>query len=140
MATEIGQHALRYTVNVGQRAPMHAFSAGKALLAAMSDKELQGYLAASERPGFTRNTIREPEALRREIASVRASGIARTREEHTPGILGIGRAVIRDGEAIGAFSVAVPAARYSEALEQRIIELLNRSSRILADGMAAARG
>ncbi len=139
LATEIGLHALRYTVSVGQQAPMHAFSAGKALLAAMGDKALQDYLAGSERQRFTPNTICEPEALLREIAGVRASGIARTREEHTPGIFGVAKAVICNDEAIGAFGVAIPAARYSEAFEQRIIVLLNRSSKVLADSMAADR-
>ncbi len=137
LSTEIGLHALRYTVNVGQRAPMHAFSAGKALLATMSDPELNDYLATSDRQRFTPNTICEPDALLQEIANVRATGIARTRDEHTPGLYGLARAVIRDGRALGAFSIAVPATRFSEPFEQRAIELLNRSSKILAESGGA---
>src|SRR5688572_10028137 len=38
IARDIGLHALRYTIEIGQRAPLHAFAAGKALLATMSDK------------------------------------------------------------------------------------------------------
>jgi len=133
LSTEIGLHALRYTVNVGQRAPMHAFAAGKALLAAMSDAELEDYLAASDRQGFTPNTICETGALRREIAAIRAVGLARTREEHTPGIYGFAKAVVRAGEALGAFSIAIPSTRFSQEFEQRAVELLNRSAKVLAE-------
>lgn len=137
LSTEIGLHALRYTVNVGQRAPMHSMSAGKALLAAMSDAELEDYLATSERQRFTPNTICDAAPLRREIEEVRRTGIARTREEQTSGILGYARAVVRDGEAVGAFAVAIPVARHSEAFERRIIDLLTRSAGVLAESLAA---
>ena len=137
LSTEMGLHALRYTVNVGQRAPMHSMSAGKALLAAMGEAELEDYLATSERQRFTANTICDREALRCEIEQVRATGVARTREEQTSGILGYAKAVMGDGEAVGAFAVAIPAARYSEAFEQRIVDLLTRSAKVLAESLAA---
>lgn len=138
LSTEIGLHALRYTVNVGQRAPMHSMSAGKALLAAMADAEVEHYLATSERQRFTANTICDPSSLRREVEQVKATGVARTREEQTAGILGFAKAVTCDGEAVGAFAVAIPVARHSDAFEAQIVDLLGRSAKVLADSLAAA--
>ncbi len=133
LASEIGLHALRYTLEIGQRAPLHSFAAGKALLATMPPAELDDYLAAAPRTEFTSHTLAEAEALRAEIAAIRASGIARTQEEHAPGIIGIGRAAIgADGVAIGAFSVAIPVARFDEDVEERAIKLLSRSAELLA--------
>lgn len=131
VASEIGLHALRYTLEVGQRAPLHSFSAGKALLATLDDAEFEHYLAAAQRTAFTPNTLVDADALRTEIAEVRESGIARTREEHTPGIFGIGHAVVVDGTALGAFSVAIPAARFDAAIEDRAIRLLQRAAELL---------
>ena len=132
LATETSSHALRYAVPTGGGAPLHAFSSGKALLAAMSDQELRRYFATSERETFTPATIVGEAGLRAEIAGIRASGIARTREEHTPGIVGLGRAARIEGEVVGAFSVAIPLVRFDEEVERRASDLLTRTTELLA--------
>ena len=131
VASEIGLHALRYTLEVGQRAPLHAFAAGKALLAAMSESELETYFRSAEREAFTPRTLHEEGALRAALDQIRRDGIARTREEHTPGIVGIARAAIVDGEVLGAFSIAVPVARLKPAFEKRAVQQLNRAVALL---------
>ncbi len=131
VAREIGEQTLRYTFEIGQRAPLHAFAAGKALLATMSPDQLDRYFAKVERKAFTPRTLHEEKALREMIDLVRREGIARTREEHTPGIAGIGRAAIVDGKALGAFSIAMPLARFDRSMEQRAVRLLNRAVNIL---------
>lgn len=138
LASETGLHALRYTLEIGQRAPLHSFAAGKALLATMSEVELDDYLRAVPRLAFTAYTLAEADALRAEIAAIRTSGIARTQEEHAPGIIGIGRAAISGGGALGAFSVAIPIARFNEDVEARAIKLLCRSAELLAASAPAA--
>lgn len=132
LASETGLHALRYTLEVGQRAPLHSFAAGKALLATMGEAELDEYLRTVPRHEYTPHTLAEAEALRGEIAAIRESGIARTQEEHTPGIVGIGRAAVSDGAALGAFSVAIPVARFNQDVEARAVKLLSRSAELLA--------
>jgi len=134
LVSEIGMHALRYTIDVGQRAPLHAFSSGKALLATWSDAELDRYLAETKREAFTPNTIVGAAPLRAEIEEIRRTGIARTREEHTPGIMGVGRAAIVGGVALGAFSIAMPLARFSPDVEKKAIDLLVRATDLLSQG------
>ncbi len=134
LTSETGQHALRYALDVGQRAPMHSFSAGKALLATMSEPEFDEYLRSVPRTAFTPQTITDADALRAEVEEVRRTGIARTREEHTPGIATIGAAAIVDGELLGAFSVAVPVTRFDAAMDARAVKLLRRAVDMLRAG------
>ena len=132
VATETSDHALRYAVQTGTHTPLHCFSAGKAILAAMQDAEIDAYLAATERQRYTPATITEAAPLRREIEATRRTGIARTREESTMGIQGVGRAVVLGEDITGAFAVAVPVARFDAALEHRISELLVTTTALLA--------
>ena len=132
LATESSDHALRYAVRTGTSAPLHGFSAGKALLAAMGDDELSRYFAETERHAFTATTITGEGPLRDEIARIRATGIARTREEHTPGIVGLGRVATIDGDVVGAFSVAIPVVRCDPEVERRASDLLTRTADLLA--------
>ncbi|QNA86894.1 IclR family transcriptional regulator [Sphingomonas sp. So64.6b] len=131
LVTETSEQALRYAVQTGSHTPLHGFSAGKALLAAMDDAELDLYFAETERVAFTPTTIIAEPAIRAEIAEIRRTGIARTREEHTPGIHGMGRVARIDGEVVGAFSVAIPAVRFNEEIEQRAAHLLERAGDLL---------
>lgn len=126
--SEIGNHALRYTLDVGQYAPMHAFAAGKAILATYDEAALAEYFATSERIAFTPRTLTGEAQLRAELAEVRRTGIGRTREEHTPGIHGIAKVVMAGGRAVGAISVAIPLARLSPEMEVATINLLERAS------------
>lgn len=132
IATETSDHALRYAVAIGAGAPLHAFSSGKALMAAMPEQELRRYFAATERRAFTAATVVCEASLRKEIAGIRASGVARSFEEHTPGIVGLGRAARIDGEVVGAFSVAIPVVRFDEAVGRRVSDLLTRTTELLA--------
>ncbi|WP_442679967.1 IclR family transcriptional regulator [Sphingomonas sp. ASY06-1R] len=131
VVTESSDHALRYAVQTGSFTPLYCYSAGKALLATLSDEELDRYLTEVRRPAITPATITDADELRREIRQIRKTGIAKTREESTPGIHGIARAVVVGGEAVGAFSIAVPIVRLDAELEQRAIALLVTTSALL---------
>jgi IclR family transcriptional regulator, acetate operon repressor len=134
LTSDTGQHDLRYAVEVGQRAPMHSFSAGKALLATMPPDEFENYLRAVPRPQFTPNTITDADALRLEIEKVRKTGIAHTGEEHTRGIVTVGIAAVAAGEAVGAFSVAIPVFRYDDAVDAKAVKQLRRAAHMLTAG------
>lgn len=129
LVSEVGQHALRYSVEVGSRGPLHAFAAGKAMLATFDYVDLSIYFETVERERFTPRTIVDEGDLRCELDQIRLSdGVARTIEEHTPGIIGIGRAVTaHNGDLLGALSIAVPAARYDLKLDERILYLLEHA-------------
>ncbi|MFI1966475.1 IclR family transcriptional regulator [Streptomyces pathocidini] len=58
---------------LGRQVPMHATSAGKAFLAWLPDAEVESMLA-SPLPGFTETTRTDRDALRAELAEIRAQG------------------------------------------------------------------
>jgi DNA-binding IclR family transcriptional regulator len=100
--------ALRFARPVGSRSIAHANAAGKVLLAALPDSELEAYLS---RPldAATPRTITDVAALRAELARVRAQGYALNDEEGILGVVSIG-AVVRDhtGAAVAGLSVSGP--------------------------------
>ena len=131
IVTETSEQALRYAVPTGTRLPMHALASGKALLAALPDDELDRYFAETERQRFTADTVTAEKALRRQIAEIRRTGFAVTDEEFSLGIRGVGRVVTIGGEPVGALSVAVPKARFDEAVQRRVLDMLERTAGLL---------
>ena len=65
------------------------------------------------------------------VAQIRQIGFAVTDEEFSLGIRGVGRVVTIGGEPVGALSVAVPKARFDEAMERRVTDLLGRTAGLL---------
>jgi len=135
IASEVSAQPLRYNVEVGRLLPLHAFSAGKAILATFTEDELDDYFANTDLAGYTASTVVDEGKLREELLRIGRRGLARTGEEYTPGIIGLGRSVIgADGSLIGAISVAIPIARATPLLEDRAAMLIIRASDILGAG------
>ncbi|AKH43893.1 IclR family acetate operon transcriptional repressor [Altererythrobacter atlanticus] len=132
--TETSEQSLRYSIDIGKRIPMHVMASGKALLAAMTDEELDRYFEESERQRFTSSTVTGEKQLRQQLAKIRKEGFAMTDEERSLGICGIGRVVTIGGEPVGALSVAVPKVRFNEQLCDRVKDLLERTSSLLEAG------
>ncbi|MBO9575039.1 MAG: IclR family transcriptional regulator [Sphingobium sp.] len=132
IASEVSAQPLRYTVEIGRLLPMHAFSAGKAILATLTPEELDDYFENTDLKSYTPFTVTSEVLLREQLGRIGRRGLARTADEYTPGIIGIGRSVIgTDGTLLGAISVAIPAARATPALEERAAMLLLRASDLL---------
>lgn len=131
IVTETSEQALRYAIDTGRRLPMHALASGKALLASLSDDELDSFFREMKLERFTPSTVTSEARLRKQIAEIRKTGFAHTDEELSLGINGIGRIVTQDGEVLGALSVAIPKVRYSPELGRRAEDLLERTSNLL---------
>jgi len=132
IVTEASDQALRYAVDPGTRRPLHALAAGKVILAAMDEAGLARYFAETTRAVFTPATRTGDADLRQDIARVTAEGIAVAREEATAGIVGTAVPARIDGQVVGAFSVAVPAVRFDDALEARVRQALLRAAGALS--------
>ncbi|HEY7806385.1 MAG TPA: IclR family transcriptional regulator [Croceibacterium sp.] len=131
LVTESSEQALRYAVPIGTRMPLHPLASGKALLAALSEPELERYFAETERKRYTDSTVTSEKALRKDIAEVHRTGFSWADEEFSLGIIGIGRVVTSGGEPIGALSVAIPKVRCDEPTRGRIEDLLERTAGLL---------
>ncbi|MFJ2034259.1 IclR family transcriptional regulator [Streptosporangium sp. NPDC087985] len=128
-------HPLRLYSAIGRQLPAHATALGKALLADRPDDALD-QLLAWPLPVLTAHTITTRDALRAELATVRARGYAVDREENTEGIVCFAMAVPLQAPAIDAISLSVPVARLGAGSEEQIVAALHRA----VDQVKAVRG
>jgi len=125
IVTETADQTLRYSINVGERTPMHCVAAGKAVLAALDDAALDRYFVESSRHAFSKATITQEDALRQEIERVRQAGYAVTQDEYTPGVSGVGVAILEEGEVSGALGLVMPSVRFDAGKRDRAVTLLH---------------
>jgi DNA-binding IclR family transcriptional regulator len=110
---------------VGQLTPLHATSSGKVLLAHGG-----GELPPLRR--FTERTVTDPDALRAELAAVRATGVGRVCEEYEVGLNAVA-APVRDrfGAVTAAVSVSGPSYRFTaERMDAAVPALLAGAAEI----------
>ncbi|WP_374527970.1 IclR family transcriptional regulator [Novosphingobium sp.] len=132
LVTESSGQALRYAVDRGERKPLHSLAAGKAILATMSEDELELYFSESARQRFTEHTIVAEAALREELKRIRREGVAEAHQENTRGICGMACPAWVDGQAVGAFAVAIPEVRFDAKLAAKTRAALARAAASLA--------
>jgi IclR family acetate operon transcriptional repressor len=94
---------------------LHCMANGKALLAAMSDAEVERLMGPTL-TAATARSITVMSVLLDELAEVRRSGFAYDREELSDGICAIGVGITAASGQPYAVSVAVPAQRFDPAL------------------------
>jgi DNA-binding IclR family transcriptional regulator len=126
--TSSGRSSVRVVHLVGARAPLHVTAAGKLFLATDAPEAVAAYVARNGLPALTPHSLTTPEALARELDTVRATGVAFDNEEIEPGLRCIA-APIRDdsGELVGGLSVSAPAERHrpgwAELVKQAAAEI-----------------
>lgn len=119
----ISENRLQAVSSVGDAFPLHASANGKALMASMAETDVRRITARSlER--FTPNTIVDAEELEREIAEIRATGIAFDREEHSEGVSAIGLLIGTIDHDVLAVSIPMPTHRY-EVRKSEILDALS---------------
>ncbi|MDG4647157.1 IclR family transcriptional regulator [Roseibacterium sp. SDUM158017] len=96
----------------GKVGPAYCTGVGKAMMAWLPEAELAPVLQRQAWHRFTDNTITSAEAMRAELAAIRARGHAFDDEEHEPGIICIAVPILaRSGRVLGALSVTSTTAR-----------------------------
>lgn len=111
----ISDQELRVVPITGKPRPLYSMANGKALLASLSEPEVERLLPG-ELAALTPHTITTLPALQAELAQVRSSGISLDREEHALGVCALGTAIRVPGLAPHAISIAVPASRFAASL------------------------
>jgi DNA-binding IclR family transcriptional regulator len=128
VATVLSPARLVTYMQLGDLAPLYATSGGKAILAHMPDDFLEAYFLRVQFEAVTPATLKSVKALRQDLASVRKSGFAYSREEWTSGIIAIGAPLLDvAGAPLGAINVVIPAARFDATKEIQVKSLLRRA-------------
>ncbi len=91
---------------IGHHSDLHCTAQGKALIAALSDEELDELFRGREFASFTSKTLPSLSALKVHLVGVRACGFSVNDEEYLPGIRGVG-APILDSQGITVAAVSV---------------------------------
>jgi DNA-binding IclR family transcriptional regulator len=107
----IGSHRLRAVSAVGETFPLHCTANGKAYLAGLETDAIARLIGASYEQRTPR-TLTRLEDLLKDLKSVRKTGVAFDREEHTQGICAAGVATRDPLGNVIAISVPVPAQRF----------------------------
>ena len=108
------------TLAVGTRLPAWVTSMGRVLLAGLPDDELEERLARIEVAPLTSRTVKDPEALRGILATVRRQGYAATDQELEEGLRSLAVPLRNaSGAVTAALNVSVHASRASMAAMRR---------------------
>jgi DNA-binding IclR family transcriptional regulator len=108
----------RQMPEVGIVIPAHASALGKAMLAFDPD-EADRVLSAGELRSMTGETLTSPDAVRRQLAEVRTSGIAREQDEAVLGEGAVASPVFDSwGGVVGAIGVVVSGSTETDAGDQ----------------------
>ncbi len=106
---------------IGGRAPLHLTSVGKLFLAHDDQGRVRAYATRTGLSGHTRNSITDITRLERELAGVRASGVARDDEELELGVRCMAAGIFDDqGKLLAGLSVSAPADRLEESWLERV--------------------
>ena len=96
----------------GKVGPAYCTGVGKAMLAYLSEDEVERAIQRQSFHRFTEHTLDSPEKLRAELQAIRVRGHAYDREEHEPGIICCAVPILsRTGRVIGALSVTSTTSR-----------------------------
>lgn len=124
--THAGSDAVRTDSTIGKRGPLHVSAAGKAILAHLSDNQLEHILEGISLEPVTQNTITEREMFESELEEVRTQGYAFNDQESVEGLRAVGVPIRYNADSvIGAISVSGPANRMTgEYFQYELPELL----------------
>lgn len=125
----------RVVANAGRRCTLHSTASGKVLLALSQDPQLLKRVVARPLPRLTRNTITDPNQLRRELARVRSQGYATCWQEDEVGFCSLA-VPVRDyrGVAIASLAIAGPSVgRDAQMIQESLVPLRSAAHMIGAE-------
>jgi IclR family acetate operon transcriptional repressor len=126
----LSPHEIRMSVPVGTAHPLHAGSSSKAILAGLSDAEVDEYLATHALDAVTAVSITSENALRAEIERVRAAGYATSSGERQAGAGSVAAAIrTASGDVFGSISVCGPLDRFGPEISEAYGGLVAEAAR-----------
>lgn len=127
------QRVVSIGINLGSRAPAHAVSTGRVLLAGLPEDKLNEYLDNATLEKITPHTVTSKVQLASLIEETRRQGWAIVDQELEVGLRSISAPIKnRSGEIVAALNVCCPSVRLTtkEMQAQVLPELLDAASRI----------
>ena len=126
-------HTVRYVIEPGQRAPLHAGAGGRAVLMALSDAEVREILKRTGLPALTPLTVTDPDRLIALLDADRKRQYTVTRGERVSASGAVAAPYFdARGRCIGSIVFTCPDQRYDPADEPEIAAAVLRASNDLS--------
>lgn len=122
---------LRVGLRIGASMPAFTCAGGRAMLATLPNIEVER-LHSDGLPAWRTAKVASLPSLKRSLARVRRDGYATALNETEAGVFSLGVAVMADS-FLGAFAVALPAARLDRASLPRMVVAMNDECTALAE-------
>ncbi|KAA9165535.1 IclR family transcriptional regulator [Amycolatopsis acidicola] len=123
------RRTIRAALRTGTTLPAHVTSAGKALLATLTDQELRRLYGRKPPEALTDKSASSVSALLREMAKVRRDGYAINRGESETGVLAMGVAcIIPEADVHAGLGVSGPESTMDDDWECRIAAALHEAA------------
>jgi len=131
-------HEIRMSVALGTQHPLHAGASSKAILAALTDQDIDEYLAHAEFRELTVATPTSPAQLRAEVGLIRAQGYAVSHGERQTGAGSVAAPIRTAGsDVFGSLSLCGPQDRFTPEACRRYGALVAAAARELSAEIGA---
>lgn len=130
---------LRVVMRLGDRMPAYCSAGGKALLAELTNRDIERIYPTGLTPWPT-SRFSTVGALVRHLTGVRRAGYGTSKEETEQGVIGFGVA-IHDGagQAVAALTTAIPSVRHRREDTTRYVQALRTATVTCENRLAAGR-
>lgn len=127
---------IRMASFIGRRSPLFCTSVGKAMLAYMTDEEVEKVWSNSKIERLTEKTIISFDKFNEELKKIKENGYAEDDEENEMGVRCIGSPIFnQNGEIEGAISISGPTFRVTkdrvDEISKEVIKYANLISKEL---------
>lgn len=128
------ENKVKFPVEPGSRAPLYVGASYRSILAFLPEYRIEEVLTG-QLVKYTKNTMVDPETLRKELNLIRSNGYAISTGEYTPDVVATAVPLIIDGEVLGSLTIAGPTYRIGENQYQTFIPLLKQTRDSLSMNM-----
>lgn len=106
---------IRYIIHLGESLPLYCGGSGKALLAFLSNEEIDKFITQEKLKKLGPNTITDPIKLKEHLKQIRKNGYAISFEERIKGSVSIGAPIFDfSGKVIASLSISGPISRFTK--------------------------
>ncbi|MET3507188.1 IclR family transcriptional regulator [Halalkalibacter oceani] len=124
-----GDNPLKVADMVGKEAPLHCSAAGKLWLSSLPEEEVKRIIGERGMKRYTEKTITELQELLNELASIRQSGYAVSREEFHQGVVGVAVPILfhyQPNKITAIIVIAAPSIRMTETKMKNAVNVCHK--------------